>query len=245
MTVKITFKAERDIILPFSNKHVIQAVLYSIAGKAAGDFLHDGGYSYEKRKYKLFTFSDILESPLHSDKKNKQLRYGSSISVLVSAAGDMFIKGLSDAFIAARRVNICGTEARISALERIETAAGTDVRVKAVSPVTMYTTFTEPRKRTYFYRPDEPEFSQLIRENLLKKYRAYYGTEPENTAFEIVPAGKLKEIYTSYKGFIIVGYKGRFRLRGSAELISLAFDAGIGGKSSQGHGMIVPESVWV
>jgi len=40
-----------------------------------------------------------------------------------------------------------------------------------------------------------------------------------------------------YKGFIIKGWMGKFRLRGNPELIKFSYEAGLGAKNSQGFGM--------
>ena len=108
-----------------------------------------------------------------------------------------------------------------------------------LSPVTIYSTLQSPTgKKTYYYNPREKEFSILIRDNLLKKYQAYYKRSPDNDEFSIEPlrVSKKDEKIVSYKGFIIKGWMGLYRLNGSPELLKLAYDAGIGGKNSQGFG---------
>lgn len=86
----------------------------------------------------------------------------------------------------------------------------------------------------------ENEFEQLIRDNLIKKYIAFYNIEPSDTSFKLVPIKNknLKENIILYKGIVIKGWSGEFDIEGSEELIKIAYDAGLGSKNSQGFGCI-------
>ena len=96
--------------------------------------------------------------------------------------------------------------------------------------------------------PFEEEFSQLIRANILKKYQAFHGKpylEKSNpSCFKISPQridwNAEKTIkYTPSPGpyTLIKAWLGTYRLQGDIELISLAYDTGLGSKNSQGFGM--------
>ena len=115
--------------------------------------------------------------------------------------------------------------------------------VETLSPVTIHSTLMtgDGRKKTYFYSPTEKDFSAMLRDNLVRKHKAYYDVEPENADFKILPdtSGRLREVKTYYSGFQIRAWKGRFRLYGSAEMLELALMSGIGARNSIGFGCIV------
>jgi CRISPR-associated endoribonuclease Cas6 len=109
------------------------------------------------------------------------------------------------------------------------------------SPITVYSTLSNgEKKKTYFYSPYEKEFEEQIKNNLISKYKSFYGEDPKDSSFSIKLANKdkLKEKWTQYKGFIIKGWNGEFIITGSKEMIDIAYHCGIGGKNSQGFGMI-------
>lgn len=62
---------------------------------------------------------------------------------------------------------------------------------------------------------------------------------PENDEFNISPIGRFNERIVKYKDFIIKGYTGKFELKGSKELMEIAFCTGLGSKNSQGFGNII------
>lgn len=115
-----------------------------------------------------------------------------------------------------------------------------ECEIVTLSPITVYSTFQNQfRKKTYYYNPSEPEFYELTKQNLLKKYQAFYGKLPENTDFEMKNIGRYKERFVIYKkDFIVKAYDGKFLLKGNPELIKLAYEAGLSSRNSAGFGMI-------
>ena len=85
--------------------------------------------------------------------------------------------------------------------------------------------------------PDEPKFYENLRRNLIKKYVASYGKEPENKELDIkVIKAKPKRIKiknTYHRCTEMV-----FEARGSAELLSIGYEAGFGERNSMGFGMV-------
>jgi len=94
-------------------------------------------------------------------------------------------------------------------------------------------------KKTYYYNPSEKEFPMLIKENIIKKYKAFYRKMPSSEEFFIEPIklDNRNEKIVIYKGFVIKGWMGKFKLKGEPELLKLAYNAGLGAKNSQGFGM--------
>ncbi len=49
-----------ELILPLSYNHLVQAMIYSNIDNSIAHWLHDRGFAFGKRRYKLFTFSRLL-----------------------------------------------------------------------------------------------------------------------------------------------------------------------------------------
>ncbi|WP_337919956.1 CRISPR-associated endoribonuclease Cas6 [Petrotoga sp. 8T1HF07.NaAc.6.1] len=99
-------------------------------------------------------------------------------------------------------------------------------------------------KKTVYFSPNDDNFSKLIRENLIKKYLAYYDSnlpnEISNDEFVIKEADQKgsKMIITKYKNFIIKGWHGVFEIQGNPSLLKIGYDSGFGAKNSQGFGLV-------
>ena len=62
MRIYITIKPTKNkITIPFHYQHIIQSIILSwIHDEKYSDFIHNVGYLYEKRNYKLYTFSKLF-----------------------------------------------------------------------------------------------------------------------------------------------------------------------------------------
>jgi len=118
------------------------------------------------------------------------------------------------------------------------------VLVRALSPITVYSTLSTPngKRKTYYYSPFEEEFETLVIENLNKKYRALTGKEASfSGSVKPFKVSSRNQRIVIYKGTVIKGWDGVYELSLPPELFSLAFEAGLGSKNSQGFGCI---EVW-
>ena len=118
--------------------------------------------------------------------------------------------------------------------------------IKTLSPITVYSTLVsqDGKKKTYYYSPFESEFSELIKNNLIKKYEAFNCKKLDYYDFKITPIKEtLKESVIFYKGFIVKGWNGVFEIKGNKELIEVALNSGMGSKNSQGMGCIILKNI--
>lgn len=240
---KIKLTSEGKITLPFGYQYYIQSMLYKwINEKSYAEFLHNTGYRIGSRSYKLFSFSNILEKPLHINSVKKEFIFSKEINFYVCSINNEFFQHIFNSIINQSVVAIGNNTAMISNVSIISQIFEEREVVKTMSPITVYSTLfgLDGKKKTYYYTPKEKEFGELIRKNLIKKYQALYGQWPQNDNFFITPINTTEKI-VKYKNFIIKGHMGNFEISGSKELMDLAFSTGLGSKNSQGFGMILKE----
>jgi CRISPR-associated endoribonuclease Cas6 len=117
------------------------------------------------------------------------------------------------------------------------------VIVKALSPITVYSTLMTPdgRKKTYYYNPFERDFQDLIIKNLQRKVRTWLGVESGNGSIKPHRVSARNERIVIYKSTVIKGWDGLYELHLPPEQFQMAFDAGLGSKNSQGFGCV---EVW-
>ena len=123
-------------------------------------------------------------------------------------------------------------------------AQGNSLIVRTLSPVTCYSAsvMDSGKSFTHYYAPNQPEFTEFIRENAARKFMALnpeHDIPPGN--LDITPLGTLKErisLYDQRKLMPIKGWWGKFRLDGPEELLQTVLDCGLGAKNSGGWGCV-------
>ncbi|EGL84190.1 CRISPR-associated protein Cas6 [Caldalkalibacillus thermarum TA2.A1] len=242
MRLKVTFYTPDAVSIPVNYHHLISGLLYrSVGDKAFSHFLHDVGYQYEKRKYKLFTFSRLLGNHRYNP-DTRTLSFQGDIDLYVSSVSAKFIEEIGQSLIHTSLVQI--GEAHLEVKELIYTDRPVlpqdSYMIKMLSPITVYSTFksTTGQKITHYFHPDNRMFAQQVEDNLLRKYEAFYG-QPASERFLIRPVRirPIDKVVTRFKGTIINAWSGIYEVQSSPELISFAYKAGLGAKTSQGFGM--------
>lgn len=242
MHIKINFISNRDIILPIHYNHIIQGFIYKNIDRQLAEFLHDCGYIYKDRNFKLFTFSRILEK---GDRISNIFNFNKNISFIVSSPIDVFCRSLAnsilqndDLLLGQNHVKADQIQIKNNIVDREE------ITVRTLSPIVAYSTLfrADGSKYTCYFMPGEPDYERIISDNSVKKYNAFNNT---NEVFEkgisIRPLGSIRQNLINYKNFIIKGVSGKFLLSGDKQLLQMALDAGLGSKNAQGFGYITPE----
>lgn len=225
------------IVLPICYNHLVQGVIYNCISEDLSKFLHDKGFIFGNRKFKLFTFSR-LQGRYTLDKKNGKIIYVSDVNLLLSSPINRFIKEIANTLV--RRGFIMLGENKLRVTEMAFPGMpniSKETRIYTLSPITVYSTLLTPegRKKTYYYSPYERDFSKLINSNAKKKHFLIRGKSLKSELF-IEPL-RVKEVVVKYKGTIIKGWIGNFKLKGPKSLIETVYEAGLGSKNSQGFGM--------
>lgn len=238
MRLILTLNSKKEIILPLSYNEILQGFIYNNIEKSIAEQIHNRGFIFEKRRFKLFTFSRLIgKTKIEKD----FFKIIPPFKFVISSPYNEILQSLADNIVKECELKLGDNRLYIDSIAvNYVTEINESVHIKMLSPVTVYSTFSTPdgRKKTYYYNPKEREFSELIRQNIIKKYIAFYGEKPPSEEFTVEPL-KIRredEKIISYKGFIIKGWMGRYRLSGAKELLQLAYDAGIGAKNSQGFG---------
>ncbi|MEO0190260.1 MAG: CRISPR-associated endoribonuclease Cas6 [candidate division WOR-3 bacterium] len=250
MRIKITIEPinREGIILPRHYNYLIQGFIYKSLKKQIATKVHDQGFLYEKRAFRLFTFSRLFGTFENADnsiiyKKNCILYVASPLTkILESFANSLAKKG---------KIKIGNNYLQVCAIEVLFAKEYNSlIYVRTLSPITVYSTLLtkDGQKKTYYYTPFEDEFGRQIRDNLLKKYAIININNKEcvNLDFNILPhiVSKKNEHIIFYKDTVIKAWSGIYKMEGSKELLNIAFDCGIGAKNSQGFGMIEEYSLY-
>lgn len=246
MKYKFTFKLDNPLELPINYNHIMQAALISwLDNEKYQKFLHDYGYKYENRTFKMYSYSKIFGT-FRIDKENKKIIFFDSIYFYISSCDKEFLDYLGKNIITENKLNLIGNLLTLEKFECILEKIEEECIIKTLSPITVYSTLIsqDGKKKTYYYSPFESEFSELIKNNLIKKYEAFNCKKLDSYDFKITPIKEtLKESVIFYKGFIVKGWNGVFEIKGNKELIEVALNSGLGSKNSQGMGCIILKNI--
>ncbi|ADO45631.1 CRISPR-associated protein Cas6 [Hydrogenobacter thermophilus TK-6] len=236
MILKIKLTGEGLIRLPKSYNHLLQAFFYKNTDPVLSKFLHEIGFVYNRRRFKLFTFSKII-GKLASRQGNLvffepqiTVYFASPLMDIVSSAVNVFLKR-ENLFLGENRL-------RLESVELIKPTVREDVNVRCLSPITVYRT-PEGETKKQFFSPWQEEFYELIKNNLIKKYQLIYGKSYKEE-LELKPL-RISQRYKKkivYKGSLIEAWEGYYNIRGSTQIVKLALEAGLGAKNPQGFGMV-------
>jgi CRISPR-associated endoribonuclease Cas6 len=246
MRIRVTYEIleGNKVVLPAHYNYHIHGLIYRTFSNELASKLHTEGFIFNKRPFKLFTFSRILEKGnLIKSGENAKLVLGRRISFFFSSPVENIVANLGEMSFKRREFYLYGQRIYLSQLEVITPPRLEDrLFIKALSPITVYSTFkkADNEKVSYYYKPYEESFQKLIEENAKKKYRVLYGKEPEGLRLSMKPykfSVKKNRCIVFFKNTPIEGWTGIYELSGSPELIAITYNAGLGSKNSEGFGM--------
>jgi CRISPR-associated endoribonuclease Cas6 len=237
MRIAIGFEGE-NLSFPLEYNHIIQGFIYRNIDETLASFLHDKGFITKGRSFKLFTFSRLLgKYRINRDK----IEFEKGFKFWIASPVDNLIESFASNLARKPGVLLGDEKFFVTSIEVKPRPSYNDAEIFMLSPVTVYSTLLKPDggKKTYYYNPKEEDFGRLINENMRKKYTAFFGKEADDLGMDMTPVRvrASDEKIVRYKGFIIKGWMGKYHIKGDEELISLAYDTGLGAKNSQGFGM--------
>ncbi len=236
--IKIKPKNKSYIVLPIHYNHIIQGFIYNNIDENLAEFLHEKGYLNNKRSFKMFTFSNV-KGKYKINKKKKEIVFEDQIELLVSSPIEKFCRTFASNMLIKEEHILNNQQIEIVSIEVKEHKRSFE-KLRLLSPIVMYSTIKKEngKKYTYYYRPGDAEYNELITNNLRKKYKSYYNKEPDNGLVKIMPINNLRFNLVKYKGFIIKGYTGLIKISGPKDLVKLGMETGLGSKNSQGFGFV-------
>ena len=256
MRIRITLSPHHYPAAVPLNHFPLAAFIYETVASVAPElasYLHDEGLSpggQEDKRFKFFVFSLPELPPYYFQGEQRWFEQG-VMRWQISSPLPEFIEALVTGLGAQDRVRIGSTQFTVAGIEIMPAPRFTErMRFIALSPLTVATTTqaADGRRIKHYLRANEEEFGPLVVANLLEKYRALFGREPDHSCLSfsfdqdyIQRAGGVESKKVSrliqYKGTRIKCYQVPFIVVGNPELIHLGWECGFGSANSQGFGM--------
>lgn len=241
MHITVCLKPDQPLALPIHYNYLVQASIYHSISPELASFLHENGFSEEKRVFRLFSFS-LLQGPFVIDKSSHTIVFNDFVQFTLSSPLEPFCQSIANILLNRGHMQLGKTEVPVKKVDVCQyKVKDEEIVVQTQSPIVLYSTFLRPdgRKYTCYFQPGEPDYESLMAGNLRKKYKAFYGIEPPGGQISVRAKGPQKMHLVNYKGTIIKGHSGQLRLNGPVPLLQLGVDSGLGGKNAQGFGCVV------
>ncbi|GAB4044029.1 CRISPR-associated endoribonuclease Cas6 [Spirosoma jeollabukense] len=269
MQFKLTLRpTARQTLVPFNYAYRLSAFIYAVLAEADAKyatFLHSQGYEYSPtRRFKLFTFSDLIIPNARIDPKAGGLWVTTPyiewiVSFYVDKAAQHFIMGL---FQDQRCVIATPRHRAEFIIERVEAVpvaiTAETVTLRTLSPVVIAE--KDERGMDQYLHPADTAFGPLLVSNLLAKWGSLQTAVPagaslidesdtSSVTYRLLPnpgrnaaqpKSRLLAIKegsreeTKIKGY----YNFQFELSGPSDLLELAVLAGVGRYNSEGFGAV-------
>ncbi len=242
MRVKYIFNSNRPVVIPIHYNHLVQAMIYTNLSEDFAEFLHEHGYKYGKRKFKLFTFSR-LEGRFKI--KGNNIAFFPPLHLIVASPINRFVQELTSGFIKNDYIHLSNqplTLENVSVYTPIEAPDfKEETKIQMLSPMVAYRSYIdkENKQKTVYFSPEDDDFVELLKRNLWRKYILLNGKELNDVYFDIEPVYPINEKnfnVLKYKNTIIKGYTGVYKITGDPSLKKIAYETGLGSKNSQGFG---------
>jgi len=231
--------------VPIQYNHLLQGLIYANLDHALSEWLHEKGHTYGARRFKLFTFSRLFGK---REMRNGRVRFDGPAHFYLSAVDSEVLGSFAEHLLTKPAVRLGSAECRVAEVgvepePRIDSAK--PVLVKAISPITAYSTLQAPngRKKTYYYAPQEKEWSEALVANIARKAKAleWAADVDEDLKGAYMKPYKVKsgdQKILDFKGTVIKGWTGLYEVNLPEPYFRLAYDAGFGAKNAQGFGMV-------
>lgn len=254
---------QQQTLVPFNYAYRLSAFIYAVladADQKYADFLHSRGYEYSStRRFKLFTFSDLILPNARVDTRAGGLWVTSPhiewvVSFYVDRAAQHFVMGLFQD----QRCIIATPKHRAEfIIERVEAVPveilTETVPLRTLSPVVIAE--KDERGMDQYLHPADGRFGPLLIDNLLAKwnsiprpvsagepsghdvatsavtYRLLPDREPKSRLITIKEDSRAETKVRGYYGFA-------FELSGPREILELAVLAGVGRYNAEGFGAV-------
>ena len=254
MRFNLTLQIQPEVMgneMPINYQYPLQAAIYHTLAKSDLEFstwLHENGYQQDGKRFKLFTFSNLIVPQYGIDKGRERLIVKSDvvtlyISFLPEKSTQQFIQGLFQQQTIQVADYISGVQFLVREIQVMPPLDyHPDMAFKTLSPVCI--SLRNERGLMDYLAPTDPRYESGILTGLLARYDAIHGQPFSGTPYchlQLLkePKSALVRIKAGTPNETRVrGYRYQFKIDLPEELMQIAYESGLGEKGSMGFGMI-------
>ncbi len=254
MRIKVTFQHESGILVPWDYQYAVQQWVYKILAAADKDLathLHNIGYVYEGKSFKLFNFGPWTCFPFKPN-SNKGMWFNNpnsslNVSFLLPEQLSTFVSGLfkdqSHTFFFKDKISIPVSIVQIELLPEpifvdgsvtYELMTGCRISVHEVG-----------HAHAQYIGPEHEDYHYFFIQNLVNKHRSSLlykgeGNKEYTIGMQVFDPVKSQKVNVPKDGKVVemIGYKYPFELNAPADIHRTLYYAGAGEECSVGMGWV-------
>jgi CRISPR-associated endoribonuclease Cas6 len=253
MRIRVVFCQKDIVAVPLAQNYFLASAIYNViyARPDYAQFLHDLGYTHHSsgRSFKMFVFGPLMCA--HRRIEGEKILLGpGTIQWIISSPMIEFVTALAEGLLSQGQINVCDKLLNIDKVEAMsEPDFSSEMSFACLSPIVV-TRSGGPGEYAHFCTHEDPDFSERIKSNLIRKYELVYGNTPEDIDFEMHfdtdyisrRSGRVTKLI-NVRGTQIRGVLAPFRAYGSPELIKIGYQCGFGERGSMGFGCVEARNV--
>lgn len=254
MRFKLTLQLQSEVMgreIPINYQFPLQAAIYKTLANSDAEFatwLHENGYQQDGKRFKLFTFSNLIVPQYGIDKERERLEVKSDyvtlfISFLPEKSTQKFIQGIFNNRIIQIADHLSGVQFVVHEIQVMSPLDyKPDMIFRTLSPICISS--RNDHGHMDYLAPNDSRYELGILTGLLARYNVIHGepfsgdsychlqllNEPKSSLVRI-KAGTPNETR-------VKGYRYQFKIDLPEELMQIAYESGLGEKGSMGFGMI-------
>lgn len=254
MRFKLTLQLQSEVMgreIPINYQFPLQAAIYKTLANSDAEFatwLHENGYQQDGKRFKLFTFSNLVVPQYGIDKVRERLEVKSDyvtlfISFLPEKSTQKFIQGIFNNRIIQIADHLSGVQFVVHEIQVMSPLDyKPDMVFRTLSPICI--SLRNDHGHMDYLTPNDSRYELGILTGLLARYNVIHGepfsgdsychlqllNEPKSSLVRI-KAGTPNETR-------VRGYRYQFKIDLPEELMQIAYESGLGEKGSMGFGMI-------
>jgi CRISPR-associated endoribonuclease Cas6 len=249
MRIELTLEnPRRETVIPLNYNQLLAACIYWTLSASSTDYaehLHQDGYAFQGKHFKLFTFSQLLAERRRVNGDRLSI-HSPTLRWLVSSPVDEFVMHFATGTLERGMVRAGSVDFRVRAIRALPPPElAPRMCFTCLSPISVSThTDVEGLNPLQYCRIEDNFYDKLV-ENLRRKYALLTGRDASrmNLVMTFDPAymakrqGRIHKI-VRYKDTKIFAYLAPFTVQGDVELIRMGYECGFGDGNSKGLGMV-------
>lgn len=254
MRFKITLQLQPEAMgreMPINYQYPLQSAIYRTLASSDLEFstwLHENGYQQQGKRFKLFTFSNLIVPQYGIDRQRERLIVKSDlvvlyISFLPERSTQQFIQGLFQQQVIQVADYLSCVQFVVREIQVMPPLDyHPDMTFKTLSPVCI--SCRNEQNNMDYLAPSDSRYELGILTGLLARYDVIHGKPFSGTPYcHLQVLGQPKSVLVRIKAATpdetrVRGYRFHFKVDLPEELMQIAYESGLGEKGSMGFGMV-------
>lgn len=242
MIYKITLEtSKRNVIIPFNYQYPMSCWIYNLIKQVDGgfsDFIHNAGYEFENKHFKLFSFSNLYDFKYDVTKLGLKMKSKTIVFKIGFLSNEVALNVIQGLFNQ-QQLRLGQMYFKVKNVSISNPTVETEIiKLRTKSPLVI------KNYNQKYLEPYEDEYENIFEKNLKRKYaiatqKGWLLKTELNQKLSIRLLSKKPKkqgIKIKHEKNQVIGYQYKFELTAPKVLIETGLLAGFGSQNAQGFG---------